>query len=175
MASGKIHVALNVGDLGKSIEFYRGMFGIEPTKVREGYAKFDIADPPLNLALNQQVHQEAPPDHSGALSHLGIQVVSTDEVLLARDRWKAAGLAPRDEMQTDCCYAFQDKAWIRDPDGNEWEVFVVLGDTSVSKHVCCPADTSKETADQPPAGTESGTTGAADRNLPVLGELCCSR
>jgi hypothetical protein len=31
-------------------------------------------------------------------------------------------------MQTDCCYAIQDKTWVHDPDGNEWEVFVVLED-----------------------------------------------
>ena len=31
-------------------------------------------------------------------------------------------------MQTNCCFATQDKAWVRDPDGNEWEVFVVLKD-----------------------------------------------
>ena len=31
-------------------------------------------------------------------------------------------------MQTTCCYAVQDKAWVNDPDGNEWEVFVVLED-----------------------------------------------
>jgi hypothetical protein len=35
---------------------------------------------------------------------------------------------PRDEMQTTCCYAVQDKTWVSDPDGNEWEVFVVLED-----------------------------------------------
>jgi hypothetical protein len=39
-----------------------------------------------------------------------------------------AGLITRDEMQTSCCYAVQDKTWVHDPDGNEWEVFVVLED-----------------------------------------------
>jgi len=29
-------------------------------------------------------------------------------------------------MKTDCCYALQDKTWVEDPDGNRWEVFVVL-------------------------------------------------
>jgi hypothetical protein len=42
--------------------------------------------------------------------------------------WEAKGLIPREEMQTTCCYALQDKAWVNDPDGNEWEVFVVLED-----------------------------------------------
>jgi len=29
-------------------------------------------------------------------------------------------LVTRDEMQTNCCYAVQDKTWIQDPDGNAW-------------------------------------------------------
>ena len=64
----------------------------------------------------------------GALSHLGIQVATTDDVIAVKNRWEDAGLIPREEMQTTCCYALQDKAWVRDPDGNEWEVFVVLED-----------------------------------------------
>ena len=40
-----------------------------------------------------------------------------------RGRWQDRGLSPRDEMQTSCCYALQDKAWVTDLDGNEWEVF----------------------------------------------------
>jgi hypothetical protein len=42
-------------------------------------------------------------------------------------------------MQTTCCFALQDKAWVSDPDGNEWEVFVVLKDNleSGSAGTCC--------------------------------------
>ena len=59
------------------------MLGIEPSKVRTGYAKFDVLNPPLNLALN-----EVPSlDSAGALSHLGLQVASTDDVLAIRSRW----------------------------------------------------------------------------------------
>ena len=119
----KAHLALNVHDVERSIEFYTKMLGIEPSKVRTGYAKFDVQNPPLNLTLNQ--HQFA---ERGALSHLGIQVAGTNDVLAIREQWTAAGLLPRDEMQTNCCYALQDKAWVSDPDGNEWEVFVVLED-----------------------------------------------
>lgn len=99
------------------------MFGIEPSKVRTGYAKFDVSNPPLNLTLNQNSF-----DSAGALSHLGIQVEDTDDVIEMIDRWKGVGLLPRVESQTTCCYAVQDKAWVSDPDGNEWEVFVVLED-----------------------------------------------
>ena len=128
----KAHVALNVSHVERSIEFYRKMLGIEPCKVRTGYAKFDVAVPPLNLTLNQH-----PPRDRGALSHMGIQVASTEDVLATRARWRAAGLATRDEMQTNCCYAIQDKTWVADPDGNEWEVFVVLEDNLAETSMCC--------------------------------------
>jgi hypothetical protein len=39
-------------------------------------------------------------------------------------------------MQTNCCYATQDKTWVRDPDGNEWEVFVVLEDNLAETAPC---------------------------------------
>lgn len=119
----KAHLALNVHNVEQSIDFYRKMLGIEPSKVRPGYAKFDVQNPPLNLTLNQSSFSER-----GALSHLGIQVASTADVLAMRERWVEAGLITRDEMQTDCCYATQDKIWVRDPDGKEWEAFVVLVD-----------------------------------------------
>jgi len=119
----KAHLALNVRNVGQSIEFYRNLLGIEPSKVRTGYAKFDVQNPPLNFTLNEAAFNE-----SGALSHIGIQVASTNDVLAMRKKWMDAGLITRDEMQTDCCYATQDKTWVRDPDGNEWEAFVVLQD-----------------------------------------------
>lgn len=119
----KAHLALNVRDVEESIAFYQKMLGIEPSKVRRGYAKFDVQNPPLNLTLNQGQFNER-----GALSHLGIQLTTTADVLAIRQRWIDAGLETRDEMQTDCCFARQDKTWVRDPDGNEWEAFVVLED-----------------------------------------------
>ena len=119
----KAHLALNVKNLAKSLEFYQNMLGIEPSKVRAGYAKFDVQNPPLNLTLNENQFQDG-----GALSHLGIQVETTEDVLATRENWVKSGLLTRDEMQTNCCYALQDKTWVHDPDGNEWEVFVVLED-----------------------------------------------
>ena len=135
----KPHVSINVRNLERSLDFYRKMLGIEPAKVRTGYAKFDVQNPPLNFALN-----EVPSlNDGGALSHLGLQVASTDDVLATRLRWASAGLITRDEMQTDCCYAKQDKTWVHDPDGNEWEVFVVLEDnlpeTAERAGACCVA------------------------------------
>lgn len=130
----KAHVALNVRDVEKSINFYRSMLGIEPSKVRTGYAKFDVANPPLNLTLNQIEFGDR-----GALSHLGIQVATSEDVISIRNTWQEKGLIPRDEMQTTCCYALQDKAWVNDPDGNEWELFAVLED-DLSEEVQGAAD-----------------------------------
>lgn len=109
--------------------------GEDSRRIRSGYAKFDLETPSLNFVLNQVAY--APGDnaaadhpiaasHEGALSHLGLQMDSTEDVLAVRRRVEAAGLTPRDEMQVSCCYARQDKFWLCDPDGNEWEVFVVL-------------------------------------------------
>lgn len=134
----KAHVSINVRNVERSIDFYRRMLGIEPSKVRTGYAKFDVQNPPLNLALNEVPELAGP----GALSHLGLQVASTDDVLAIRTRWAEEGLVTRDEMKTDCCYATQDKTWVHDPDGNEWEAFVVLQDnlpeaTGATTASCC--------------------------------------
>jgi catechol 2,3-dioxygenase-like lactoylglutathione lyase family enzyme len=143
----KAHLALNVRSVEQSIEFYRKMLGIEPSKVRARYAKFDVINPPLNLTLNEVAFKER-----GALSHLGIQVATTDDVLAMRARWAEAGLVSRDEMQTNCCYALQDKTWVSDPDGNEWEAFVVLEDNLKETAACCGAE---QTAAQTDAQAEA--------------------
>jgi catechol 2,3-dioxygenase-like lactoylglutathione lyase family enzyme len=138
----KAHLALKVRNVERSTEFYRKMLGIEPSKVRPGYAKFDVQNPPLNLTLN-----EVPYTDSGALSHLGIQLATTADVLSMRRQWSEAGLTTRDEMQVNCCYAVQDKTWVQDPDGNEWEAFVVLEDNLATTGMCCVAtDASRETS-----------------------------
>jgi len=48
----KVHVALNVNSVARSVEFYRAMFCVDPVKWKPGYAKFAIDAPPPNLTLN---------------------------------------------------------------------------------------------------------------------------
>lgn len=146
----KAHISLNVNSVKDSIEFYKKLFGIEPSKVRTGYAKFDVQNPPLNLALNQVAIKQR-----GGLSHLGIQVATTEDVMTVREQWIKTGLVPRDEMQTNCCYAIQDKTWVQDPDGNEWEVFVVLQDNLAETSMCCVSTDNKEVNTMPSFNTEA--------------------
>ena len=88
---------------------------------------------PAELHANESP-VERPAPAPGSLSHLGIQVPSTGQVLEIRDRWsRARARHQRDEMHTECCFALQDKAWARDPDGNEWEAFTVLEDNLPEK------------------------------------------
>ena len=128
MAVLRPHLALTVSDVERSIPFYRALFGVEPSKVRPGYAKFEVPEPALNFTLNQGERGGS----LGAYNHAGIQVESTDDVLAARLRLQKEGLATFDEMDTTCCYAKQDKIWVHDPDGTPWEIFTVLDDAEVA-------------------------------------------
>ena len=132
----KPHVSLNVSNIDASVAFYEKVFGVAATKRRPGYAKFDLAEPSLNLTM-----QEAPRTGVNA-SHFGVQVASTEDVAVAWSRFKAASLPTLTETGTACCYALQDKVWVEDPDGNAWEVFVVKGEADVmtareTKGGCC--------------------------------------
>lgn len=119
----KPHVSLNVSNIDASVAFYEKVFGVPAFKRRPGYAKFDLSEPSLNLSM-----VEAPRTGTNA-SHFGIQVASSEDVAAAWRRFERAGLPTRTEENTSCCYALQDKVWVADPDGNEWEVFVVKADT----------------------------------------------
>jgi catechol 2,3-dioxygenase-like lactoylglutathione lyase family enzyme len=139
-----MHVALNTPRFDESVRFYRTFLGLEPVKLKPGYAKFDVPEPALNLTLNASGRIGIP----GALNHLGIQVASTVAVKEAADRLKAEGLATFEEADVDCCYALQDKVWVTDPNGYKWEVFVVkVGDTepdataATAATAACCADT----------------------------------
>ncbi len=132
----RVQLALNVSDLDEAISFYSRLFSAEPAKVREGYANFAIADPPLKLVLIEN-------GSGGSLNHLGVEVETPEEVTAASARLAASGLYTRSEEQVECCYATQDKVWATDPDQLSWEVYTVLGDSpvfSTTAEACCGTD-----------------------------------
>ena len=117
----RLQLALNVPDLDEAVGFYSKLFATEPAKRRPGYANFAIADPPLKLVLFEKAGAEA------RLNHLGVEVMSSDEVAAHQARLAGEGLAPVDESGT-CCFAKQDKVWVDGPDG-PWEIYAVLEDS----------------------------------------------
>ena len=122
---GRIQLALNVNDLEESIAFYSKLLGTGPAKVRPGYANFAVAEPPLKLVLLEN------PGQGGSLNHLGVEVTSPDAVEAEQARLAEAGLAAVEERDTTCCYARQDKFWVKGaPDGERWEIYTVLEDSA---------------------------------------------
>ena len=133
----RVQLALRVGDLPKSIEFYSTLFDTEPAKQRPGYANFAITEPPLKLVL-----LEGEPGQSTVLDHLGVEVESTEQVDQATTRLTGEGLRTLVENGTTCCYARQDKVWVHGPGGEPWEVYTVTGDSTTfgadaATDTCC--------------------------------------
>lgn len=140
----RVQLALNVDDLETAVVFYSKLFDVAPAKRRDGYANFDIADPPLKLVLFEQ------PGRGGTINHLGVQVESPELVGAAQARLAGEGLATATEENVACCYARQDKVWVDGPSGEPWEIYTVLEDVEMpggqlrtvdpeTGDVCCAA------------------------------------
>jgi catechol 2,3-dioxygenase-like lactoylglutathione lyase family enzyme len=116
----RVQLALNVPDIDKAVAFYSKLFATEPNKRKPGYANFAIADPPLKLVLFENAGADS------RLNHLGVEVMSPDEVTAHQARLTGEGLSPVEENGT-CCFAKQEKVWVDGPDG-AWEIYTVLED-----------------------------------------------
>ena len=95
----RVQLALNVDDLDKAITFYSKLFNAEPAKVKDGYANFAIAEPPLKLVLIEN------PGSSGTINHLGVEVDSSEKVHAEIARLAGEGLFTEEEIGTTCCFA----------------------------------------------------------------------
>ena len=130
----RVQLALNVTDIDRAVDFYARVFNTAPAKLRPGYANFEIVEPPLKLVLIEG-------GEGGTLNHLGVEVQTVQEVNDATKRLVDTGLTTFEEQGVECCYAKQDKVWVKDPDGAEWEYYTVLADSdSMAKSeasACC--------------------------------------
>jgi hypothetical protein len=117
----RVQLALNVDKLDEAITFYSKLFNTGPAKVKEGYANFAIAEPPLKLVLLEN------PGKGGTINHLGVEVESSEKVHDEIGRLAGEGLFTDEEIGTTCCFAKQDKVWVDGPDG-AWEIYTVLED-----------------------------------------------
>ncbi|WP_432559854.1 ArsI/CadI family heavy metal resistance metalloenzyme [Granulicoccus sp. GXG6511] len=138
----RLQLALNVNDLNAAIVFYSTLFGTEPAKTRPGYANFEVVDPPLKLVLFEN------PDESGTLNHLGIEHETLEAVRAEGVRLHETGQQLLFEENVDCCNANQTKFWVEGPDGQKWENYVVLSDstpelegqTKLAGPACCAGE-----------------------------------
>lgn len=134
----RFHIHTAVDNLESSIQFYSALFGQEPSKQREDYAKWMLEDPRLNFAISSR-------GLVSGINHLGIQVDSSDELTsLKLQAEKASAEGVLDQGETSCCYAKSEKHWILDPQGIAWENFVSVGesdeygeDLQQSDGACC--------------------------------------
>jgi catechol 2,3-dioxygenase-like lactoylglutathione lyase family enzyme len=123
VAARKFHFGLNVADMSRAVAFYHTLFGIEPARHLEDYARFDVDDPPLVLALHP-----SPRTPGGALNHVGFRVANSEALVAVQRRLEEAGIATQREEGVECCYARQTKFWVPDADRNLWEVYTLEED-----------------------------------------------
>src|SRR5688500_13593222 len=117
----RVQLALNVPDIDAAVAFYSKLFATEPNKRKPGYANFAIADPPLKLVLFEKAGADS------RLNHLGVEVMSVDEVGAHQARLTGDGVETVEENGT-CCFAKQEKVWVDAPDGG-WEIYAVVEDS----------------------------------------------
>src|SRR5262245_53570345 len=119
----RIQLALNVDDLDEAVAFYSALFNTAPAKLKDGYANFAVAEPPLKLVLLEN------PGRGGTLNHLGVEVESSEQVHAEIARLTEERMFTEEEIGATCCFATQDKVWVTGPAGEKWEVYSVLADS----------------------------------------------
>lgn len=137
----RLHLHIGVDNLEASMRFYSALFGAEPVKVKEDYAKWMLEDPRINFAISTRSGKKG-------LDHLGMQVDDLSELEALRAQLSAANLTTHDDGATICCYAASEKSWITAPEGTAWEAYHTMADAAYfsadsekPQSACCaPAD-----------------------------------
>jgi catechol 2,3-dioxygenase-like lactoylglutathione lyase family enzyme len=119
----RFHVGLHVADLARSVRFYRTLLGQEPVKHFEDYARFELASPPVAIAL-----YPSPQVAGGALNHIGLRFPESAALVEVQRRLEEAGIATQRQEGVECCYSRQTKFWVTDPDRALWEIYTLHED-----------------------------------------------
>jgi catechol 2,3-dioxygenase-like lactoylglutathione lyase family enzyme len=129
----RAHVELAVSSLDKSLQFYRTLFNRAPVEVGDGYARFNPYNPAVDFVLVED------PESRTRDGHFGIQLKYTKEIERYKERLESKGFPiALEEAETACCFSVANKAWINDPDNNQWELWVVTAENS-SEVRCGPS------------------------------------
>lgn len=168
----RLHVHVSVDNLADSIRFYSRMFAVEPTVLKDDYAKWMLEDPRVNFAISQR-------GADTGLNHLGIQVDSAAELGEMQSRLESLQPGIEKEEGAACCYAKSDKYWVTDPSGIAWETFRTLdsipvwggetpSDQKAEQSGCCaPAVITLM-----PMKRQAGTCAPALEQKPSSGNCC---
>ena len=113
-----MHVSIYVSNLAATVNFYNTFFGQPANKIKPAYAKYILDKPSLIISF-----VENPDRVQGNFGHLGFQVETVEEMHKMLDVAKSQDIVSKEEIGTACCYAVQDKFWVTDPDGVQWEVY----------------------------------------------------
>ncbi len=146
----RFHVNVAVADLTRSTEFYKTLFGVPPTVLKDDYAKWMLEDPRINFSISASKKQ-------CGVNHIGLQADTMEELEAIQLRLSEAEVRTFDQPDAQCCYARSSKVWVRDPDGVAWETFVTQGEIT------------HYGGDHAPADLASGKYSAA-----ASGERCCA-
>jgi catechol 2,3-dioxygenase-like lactoylglutathione lyase family enzyme len=123
MTATRFHAGLHVADLPRAVRFYRALLGTEPAKHLDDYAKFELDDPPLVLAL-----YPAPQPPGGPLNHVGLRFPDSAALVGVQRRLEEAGVPTQRQDGVECCYSRQTKFWVTDPDRTLWEIYTLHED-----------------------------------------------
>ena len=131
----RTHISLFVSDIGETVAFYDKFFNESAAKVKDDYAKYELDAPALTISFIQN------PEKVNTSGHYGIQVKTKEELNEKLNLARGHKLVELEEAETACCYAIQNKFWVQDPDGYEWEVYHFLGDVEQNQEkqaaACC--------------------------------------
>lgn len=130
----RFHVSVSVADIERSTKFYNTLFGVEPTVLKDDYAKWMLEDPCINFAISKG-HKP------GGVNHVGLQADTMEELEVIQSRLRDAEEKTFDQPEAQCCYASSSKTWVRDPDDVAWETFVTHGQMTHYGDDRVPAET----------------------------------
>jgi catechol 2,3-dioxygenase-like lactoylglutathione lyase family enzyme len=150
----RMHIHVGVERLDESIRFYNALFGAEPVKTRDDYAKWMLEDPRVNFAISTRAAKTG-------IDHLGVQVEEDSELEELRARLKSAEMSVFDEGETLCCYARSDKSWVQDPAGIAWEAYKTMEDVQFFDSA------------EPPESAATCSPPGDDQASPATSRGCC--
>ena len=118
---GLSHLQITVSDLERSLNFYKGLFGMEEVRRFETCAMIQTPGTQEILTLNASLNEAAHVGKMGGIAHFGFRLrepMEMDQVLEAVTKLGGKAVTQGGSKEKGRLYAFG-----TDPDGYELEIF----------------------------------------------------